>query len=51
MEIEVWAVGRAKFTADPEFQEPVIREAIDGTGTMSGIVPTTELALPLLAKV
>jgi hypothetical protein len=29
MEIEVWSVGKAKFTADTKYQEPAIREAID----------------------
>ena len=29
MEIEIWSVGRTRFTADKEFQEPMIREAID----------------------
>lgn len=38
MEITVWSVGRAKFTADPEFQEPVIREAIDQRGDVADVI-------------
>lgn len=38
MEIEVWSVGKAKFTADPEFQEPVIREAIDQRGDVADVI-------------
>lgn len=43
MEIEVWSVGKAKFAADPEFQEPMIREAIDQRGDVaSAIVDYTD---------
>jgi len=38
MEIEVWSVGRTKFTADPEFQEPMIREAIDQRGDVADVI-------------
>jgi hypothetical protein len=38
MEIEVWSVGKAKFTADPEFQEPVIREALDTRGDVADVI-------------
>lgn len=38
MEIEVWSVGRAKFTADPEFQEPMIREVIDQRGDVASVI-------------
>lgn len=38
MEIEVWSVGKAKFTADPEFQEPVIREVIDQRGDVADVI-------------
>jgi hypothetical protein len=38
MEIEVWSVGKAKFTADAEYQEPMIREAIDQRGDVAGVI-------------
>jgi hypothetical protein len=38
MEIEVWSVGKTKFTADPEFQEPVIREVIDQRGDVADVI-------------
>lgn len=38
MEIEVWSVGKAKFTADTEYQEPVIREAIDQRGDVASVI-------------
>lgn len=38
MEIEVWSVGKTKFTADPEFQEPMIREVIDQRGDVASTV-------------
>jgi hypothetical protein len=38
MEIEVWSVGKARFTADPEYQEPVIREAIDQRGDVADVI-------------
>jgi hypothetical protein len=38
MEIEVWSVGKAEFTADPEFQEPVIREALDTRGDVADAI-------------
>lgn len=38
MEIEVWSVGKAKFTADEEFQEPVIREVIDQRGDVASVI-------------
>lgn len=38
MEIEVWSVGKAKFTADTEYQEPMIREAIDQRGDVASVI-------------
>lgn len=38
MEIEVWSVGKAKFTADPEYQEPMIREAVDQRGDVASVI-------------
>jgi hypothetical protein len=38
VEIEVWSVGKAKFTADPEFQEPMIREVIDQRGDVADVI-------------
>ena len=38
MDIEIWSVGKAKFTADLEFQEPVIREAIDQRGDVASVI-------------
>jgi hypothetical protein len=38
MEIEVWSVGKTKFTADPEYQEPMIREALDQRGGVAEAV-------------
>jgi hypothetical protein len=38
VDIEVWSVGKVKFTADPEFQEPMIREAIDQRGDVAGVI-------------
>jgi hypothetical protein len=38
MKIEVWSVGSAKFTADPEYQEPMIREAIDQRGDVASVI-------------
>jgi hypothetical protein len=38
MEIEVWSVGKAKFTADAEYREPMIREAIDQRGDVADVI-------------
>jgi len=38
MDIEVWSVGSAKFPADPEYQEPAIREAIDQRGDVASVI-------------
>ena len=38
MDIEVWSVGSTKFTADPEFQDPMIREAIDQRGDVASVI-------------
>jgi hypothetical protein len=38
MEIEVWSAGKVKFAADPEFQEPVIREVIDQRGDVASVI-------------
>src|ERR1700722_11776820 len=38
MDIEVWSVGKVKFTADPGFQEQVIREVIDQRGDVADAV-------------
>jgi hypothetical protein len=35
MDIEVWSVGKAKFAAGTEFQEPMIREALDTGGDVA----------------
>lgn len=40
MKIEIWSVGNTEFTADPEFQEPVIREAIDQRGDVEDVIIT-----------
>jgi hypothetical protein len=38
MEIEVWSAGKTKFTADTEYQEPMIREAIDQRGDVASVI-------------
>lgn len=38
MEIKIWSVGKTKFTADPEYQEPVIREAVDQRGDVASVI-------------
>jgi hypothetical protein len=38
MEIEVWSVGKTKFTADTEYQEPMIREVIDQRGDVAEVI-------------
>jgi hypothetical protein len=38
MDIEVWSVGSTKFAADTEYQEPVIREAIDQRGDVADVI-------------
>jgi hypothetical protein len=38
MEIEVWSVGKTQFTADPEYQDPMIREVIDQRGDVADVI-------------
>lgn len=38
MEIKIWSVGKTKFTADTEYQEPMIREAIDQCGDVASVI-------------
>ena len=38
MEIEVWSVGKTKFKADTEYQEPAIREALDQRGDVAYVI-------------
>jgi len=38
VDIEVWSVGKTKFTADAEYQDPMIREAIDQRGDVAEVI-------------